>query len=149
MVKPLYKLLNNNNVRKIRLFVVMFLLAVLLPLNCVNAIDAPETKGVGNIYLGFSNVWRRAHPEAYAKETHVNIFVYIGSIISTFAVFLSVAFIVIVLISGYTLIFAGENQEKVRRAKLWLRNGVIGIIILVSIFIISEAVVYMVSRAVQ
>jgi hypothetical protein len=112
-----------------------------------------EKEGLEKAGTGFYKIWAKADPSTTNKASNLNstphLFTAIGSIVSTLSAFLSIAFIVIIIVSGYYLIFAGENQERVKTAKGWLRNGIIGLVIMIAAFMISETVVYFAQQAIK
>lgn len=60
----------------------------------------------------------------------------IGRLINVFLGFVGVILLIILLYAGFLWMTAGGDAEKVQRAKDWIKNAIIGLIILVSAFAI-------------
>lgn len=60
----------------------------------------------------------------------------IGRIINVFLGTLGVVFLVLLLIAGYFWMTAGGDEAKIKKAKAYIRNAVIGLVIIVSAFAI-------------
>ncbi len=65
----------------------------------------------------------------------------IGTIIGVFFSILGIIFLGIVLYAGYLWMTAGGEEEKVERAKKWLINGTIGLVITLSAYSISAFII--------
>lgn len=68
-----------------------------------------------------------------------------GKIVSTFLSILGIVFMVYTLYGGYLWMTAGGNEEHVTKAKAIIKNGIIGIIIIFSvygIYLIVAAIFY-------
>ncbi|MFA6534217.1 MAG: hypothetical protein WCT37_03525 [Patescibacteria group bacterium] len=61
--------------------------------------------------------------------------------------FLGVAFFLIILYAGWQWLTAGGNEEQVTEAKNWLRNGVIGLVIIFGAYLITSFVISQVGGA--
>ena len=73
----------------------------------------------------------------------------IGRIISVFLSFIGVILLIIVVYAGFLWLTAGGNDEQVKKAKKLIMNGVIGLIIALSAFLITSFVVQQVQQAVS
>ncbi|KPJ85033.1 hypothetical protein AMJ57_04660, partial [Parcubacteria bacterium SG8_24] len=62
----------------------------------------------------------------------------IGMIISYFLGLLGLVAVVIMLYAGFLWMTAGGNEEKVSKAKRWMINGVIGLVIILSAYAITS-----------
>jgi len=61
----------------------------------------------------------------------------IGNVISYIFSFLGVMLICIILISYFIMSSAGGDEEKVIKAKKWLKNGIIAILILMAAYMLA------------
>lgn len=66
---------------------------------------------------------------------------YIGVIIGQLLIFLGSVAIVIIVYAGYLWMTAGDNSEQIKKAKQWLINGVIGLVIISTAYAITSFVV--------
>lgn len=71
----------------------------------------------------------------------------IGSIISIFLSLIGVVLLVIIVYAGYLWLTAGGNDDQVSHAKQLIKNGVIGMVIALSAFILTQFIVTAVTRA--
>lgn len=65
----------------------------------------------------------------------------IGNLIAAVLGFLGVLALVVVIYAGYLWTTAAGNEEQVTKAKDWLRNGVIGLIIISLAFALTQFVI--------
>lgn len=73
----------------------------------------------------------------------------IGNIISIALSMIAVILLVIIVYAGFLWLTAGGNEDQVGKAKKWIKNGVIGLIISLSAFLLTSFVVQRVQTAVQ
>lgn len=91
------------------------------------------TSALGNLQL----VGARAYGEAATKRSlQGSIAIMIRSALSLIGIIL----VVIVIYAGFLWMTAGGNEEKVTKAKKWLTNAVIGIVITMLAYAIAEFV---------
>ena len=76
-----------------------------------------------------------------AYDTEDTIQSQIGNIIQTVLTFSGVALLLVILYGGFLWMTAGGNPEQVKKGQAWLKNGVIGIIIVFSAYIIADFVI--------
>ena len=76
-----------------------------------------------------------------------DIRVTIASIINVFMGLLGIVAVVIILIGGFLWMTAGGNEDKVKKAKMWIFSGIIGLIIILSAYAIATFVVQSVVNA--
>lgn len=67
--------------------------------------------------------------------------VIIGTIINDILIFLGVIFLILTVYAGFLWMTAGGNEETVKKAKSWLTNAVIGLIIVLAAYSITSFVV--------
>lgn len=65
----------------------------------------------------------------------------IGGIIAAFLGFLGIIALVIVIYAGFLWMTAGGNVEQIAKAKKWLINGVVGLLIILSAYAITNFVI--------
>jgi TRAP-type C4-dicarboxylate transport system permease small subunit len=65
----------------------------------------------------------------------------VGNVISTFISILGILFLLYTLYGGYIWLIARGNEEKVNTAKDTLKNGIIGLIIVLSAYAISYFII--------
>jgi hypothetical protein len=73
-------------------------------------------------------------------ESDTDVYEFIGTAINFVLGFLGVAFLLIVLYAGILWMTAGGDEEKITQARGWLINSVIGIIIIMAAYAISQFV---------
>ncbi len=73
----------------------------------------------------------------------------VGNVISLFLSLIGVILLVIVVYAGFLWLTAGGNEDQVARAKQLIRNGVIGLIIALSAYLITGFVVTQVQQAIS
>ncbi len=81
-----------------------------------------------------------------AGLSDVSVYVYIGASINAFLGVLGIIFLIIALYAGFTWMTAGGDMEKVTKARQWLINSIIGLIILLSAYALSN---FVISRIVE
>jgi hypothetical protein len=69
-----------------------------------------------------------------------NVFYYIGVVIKNFLGIVSAFLVVMVLYAGFLWMTAGGNQDQVTKARKWITNGVVGLIVTMSAFAITDYV---------
>ncbi len=65
----------------------------------------------------------------------------IGGIISALLGFLGIIFLIIIIYAGFLWMTAGGNSDQIDKAKKWLINGVIGLILLLAAYAIVNFVI--------
>ena len=71
----------------------------------------------------------------------------IGSILYTLFSFLTVIFMILIIVGGYTWMTAGGNEDKVRRAKGLIWSASIGILIVFTSYVITVLVITVIRSA--
>lgn len=74
--------------------------------------------------------------EAAGIGTQNDLITIIGRVINVVLGFTGVIFLLILLYAGFMYMTAGGNPDQVKKAVLWIRNGIIGLIIIVFSFAI-------------
>ena len=65
----------------------------------------------------------------------------VGDIIKTFLGFLGIILVIVIIYAGFLWMTAGGNPEQVKKGQAWLKNGVIGIVIILMAYIITTFVI--------
>jgi hypothetical protein len=103
---------------------------------CVNTVFA---QGTFNPAGEFDAVERGAGIEEGSKDLD---FMYkIAQAIRLFSSLLSIAFLVIVIYAGFLWVRGGNDPENITKAQKWIRNGIIGVFVVLSAFAISSTVI--------
>ena len=90
----------------------------------------------------FSGLKKIAGENAAGYNTaKVNLPATIGTVIQYVLSFLGVIMLLITLISYFVMSGAGGDQAKVKTAKAWIKNGIIGILIVMAAYLLSAAVI--------
>lgn len=76
-------------------------------------------------------------------ETDTDLPTIIGRIINIFLGFMGIVLLGIIVYAGYLWMTSGGDAEQVEKAKKWIRNAIIGLIIIVSSFAITAFVINM------
>ena len=66
---------------------------------------------------------------------------FIGTLISVFISILGIVLLVIIIYAGFLWMTAGGNPDQVGKAKTWMINAVIGLIVLLAAYAISSFVI--------
>lgn len=77
---------------------------------------------------------------AYGEGTESNLLVVIGRIVNGVLVVSGIILTVIILMGGYKYLTAGGKKDEVDKAKEWIKNGIIGLIIILLAYSISSYV---------
>ena len=73
----------------------------------------------------------------------------IGNIISLFLSFVGLILLVIIVYAGFLWLTAQGNEEQVTKAKSLLKNGIIGLVIILGSYVISSFIVFQVDNALR
>lgn len=88
-----------------------------------------------------------AGTQAFGKGTQQDLPVLVGNIISAFLGILGIILVVVIIRGGFLYMMAGGNEDQVKKAKQWIINGIIGLILIVLAFAISNFVVSQLATA--
>jgi len=124
--------------------ITLTLLGALLPLSA----SAQGTQGGQNTNTT-TGLLEQAGKEAQFKTAtgSAGLAGIVGTLINVFLSILGVVFLVLVVYGGYLWMIARGNDELVTKAKDTIRNGVIGLIIVLGSYAISQFVVSGLVRA--
>ncbi len=76
-----------------------------------------------------------------ASEQDTDLPTVIGRIIKVVLAFLGIILLIVVLYGGFLWMTAGGSEEKVDKAKSWIINGIIGLVIILLSYAIASYVV--------
>lgn len=79
-------------------------------------------------------------PENFGGENPVDIREMIIDIVKIVLTFLAIIFLVLIIYGGYQWMTAAGNEDKVSKAKDTIKNGVIGVIIILAAYSITHFV---------
>ena len=65
----------------------------------------------------------------------------VGAYIKVFLALLGIALTMIIVFAGYLWLTAGGNEEQVKKARAWITNGIVGMIITMSAYAITDYVI--------
>lgn len=125
--KPHQSSLSKRRRGSSRLFVVAFTITAL-----VFSLIAPSVFAQSGATEGLTAVGNSA------GLGQSDLFQIIGRIINIFLSFLGVILLIIIIYAGYLWMTAGGDAAKVEKAKLWIRNAIIGLAIIVSAYAITQ-----------
>jgi hypothetical protein len=119
-----------KNFKKIFFFVLS--LVVLLPAG-VLAVDPPAQDNKGLLY-------RAGQTAGYQQGSEQQLSSIVGKIIYGALGLLGVVFLVLIVFAGYLWLTAGGEEAQVEKAKGYIKNGVIGLVIVLTSFGITNFV---------
>ncbi len=100
------------------------------------AFTTPVMAQVSNIQQNFQQTAQAAGVQSQADLPTI-----IGRIINIFLGFLGIIFLILMLYAGYQWMTAGGDAEKVQKAQGTIRNAIIGLILIVSAFAITNFII--------
>lgn len=114
------------NLKNIKFLILIFGLVANLFFSWGNFCSAVPTEGPGTL---LQNVQKES---GYAEATEFSLSEIIGFIIYTILGLLGVIFLGLVVFAGYLWLTAGGDSKKVEEAQKYLKNGIIGLIIILA-----------------
>lgn len=72
---------------------------------------------------------------------------YIGVYVKTFIYMVGVILVVVIVYAGYLWMTAGGNEEQVAKAKKWISNGIVGMILALSAFALTDYILARIGTA--
>jgi len=79
--------------------------------------------------------------QAYGEGTETDLPILVGSIVNVFLAVLGIVLTIIIIRGGFMYMLAGGDPNQTQKAKSWIINGVIGLIIILAAYAISSFVV--------
>lgn len=71
----------------------------------------------------------------------------VGYAIAIATSFFGILFLLIIIYAGFLWMTASGNEEQIGKAKAWLKNGIIGLVIIFAAYTISSLVLYGLGRS--
>lgn len=65
----------------------------------------------------------------------------VGALIQQFLTLIGVVLVVVIIYAGFMWMTAGGDTEKIKKAKAWLTNAIVGLIIVFAAYAIAEFVI--------
>lgn len=133
--------------------ILVFSFLTILTIQCFMFTTSPALaqieQGGSPIMRGVADQLSPFAEEAYKKNyaSGGSPVVYISSIINTALGLMGIVFMAIIIYAGWLWLAAAGNQEDITKAKKWIKNCVIGIIIIMAAYIISSFVINSVLKA--
>lgn len=94
----------------------------------------------------FTGQLEKTGEAVYGTAAGADFYTTLGLIINAALSVLGVVLLVIVIYAGFLWMTAGGNKEQVQKAQKWILNAVIGLVILVSSFAISDFVIELLAK---
>ncbi len=120
---------------KKKIFTLLLVTALFLPTLTLAAVgEAPDPTGA----LG--DVGAAAGIDS-GQDSETQLYNTVGLIINIGLGLLGIIFLIIALYAGFTWMTAGGDSDKVTKARQWLTNAILGLIIILSAYAISNYVI--------
>ncbi len=114
--------------------VLVFLILTIILFGAFTSVQAENVFETANQNL------QQGGEAVYGEGTESNLLVVIGRIVNGVLVVSGVVLTVIILMGGYKYLTAGGKKDEVEKAKDWIKNGIIGLIIILLAYSISSYV---------
>jgi len=111
---------------------------------CIGAIQSEfvnAAENSGNVFEKAQESLGTSGKKAYGENTQSDLPTVVGNVINGFLLLIGIVLTVIVLRGGIKYMLAGGNEEEVTKAKRWIINGIIGLVIVLLAFAISSFVI--------
>jgi len=128
-----------KNAKKKVLSAIILLTFLVLPTILITQTNTAIASSLWDAQVGIEDVGKKAYGESDSPQ---DIRITAMKIVNVVLQFLSVIFLVLILISGYQWMTSGGNEEQVTKAKKNLSNAVIGLVII----LISWSIAYFILR---
>jgi amino acid transporter len=128
-----------KNTKKKVLSAIILLTFLVLPTILITQTNTAIASSLWDAQVGIEDVGQQAYGESDSPQ---DIRITAMKIVNVVLQFLSVIFLVLILISGYQWMTAGGNEEQVTKAKKNLSNAVIGLVIILA----SWSIAYFILR---
>jgi hypothetical protein len=135
------KIINFKNMSEKKFFQKLIILVIafsifLVVANQILAIEQQQQQGQPPTPL---NMLEQAKPAGVSTEK--NPAEIAATVINIALGFLGIVLLGVILYGGFLWMTAGGNEEQVKKAKAWITNGVIGIIIIIAAYSIAHFVI--------
>lgn len=122
----------------ILLFIFLFLFQFSLTIFSAPLVEA-QVKDLGKEVKNLLET--TAEKEGAGFAPYLAPVIFFGRIIRLVLTFVGVVFIIVLIYAGYLLLTAAGNEDQIKRAKSMLWTSVIGLIIIVAAYVISNFVI--------
>ena len=127
-----------KNAKKKVLSAIILLTFLVLPTILITQTNSVSASSLWDAQVGIEDVGQQAYGESTPQDIRITVM----KIVNVVLQFLSVIFLILILISGYQWMTAGGNEEQVTKAKKNLSNAVIGLVIILA----SWSIAYFILR---
>jgi hypothetical protein len=127
-----------KNAKKKVLSAIILLTFLVLPTILITQTNSVSASSLWYAQVGIEDVGQQAYGESTPQDIRITVM----KIVNVVLQFLSVIFLILILISGYQWMTAGGNEEQVTKAKKNLSNAVIGLVIILA----SWSIAYFILR---
>ena len=83
------------------------------------------------------------------QTNKTNLPTFIGSLVQIFLGFLGIIAVILIIYAGYMWLTAGGDSAKVQKAKDYIKNTIIGIVIILISYIITSFVIDQISKTLK
>ena len=128
-----------KNAKKKVLSAIILLTFLVLPTILITQTNSVSASSLWDAQVGIEDVGQKAYGESGSPQ---DIRITAMKIVNVVLQFLSVIFLVLILVSGYQWMTSGGNEEQVKKAKKNLSNAVIGLVIILA----SWSIAYFILR---
>ncbi len=125
--------------RKIPFIIIM--IAIVLGVNTLTA-GAQNSNAAGNANIEFD----LGSMQSYFTPRVVTPQEVLSKLMGIFFTILGLVTVVIIIIGGYKWLIAKNNNEKIKKAKRLVKNGIIGLLIIVCLYFISQLAIFILMR---
>ncbi len=95
----------------------------------------------------FTDSFGRTFDTGSSSELNKSLPRAVGNVISVFIAFIGVILLVIMVYAGFLWLTAGGKEDQIKKAKQYIINGIIGLIIALGAFILTSFVITQVTNA--
>lgn len=119
------------------------LMLVLVPFGALAQFETDSAKGLLDRVAG-----KAGYVTVTGEALDNNAIGYIANIINIALSFIGVIFVVLIIYAGFLWMTARGNDSQVEKAQGYIKNSIIGIIVIFTAFIVSTEVLILVSQSV-
>lgn len=130
---------------KIGLFIgILTALLIITPLAVLASTPAPIFGTVGDETSTYNSFFETQKSAGYETHTEINnSLLYVGTIVQYVIATLGIIIFILIIYAGFRWMTAQGNSEQVDEAKSWLRNGIIGLLLVmmaygIALFIVNR-----------
>lgn len=117
-----------------------YLKTILVVIMMVTVLSFAFAVDAQNVFQDASSNLDTSGKQAFGEGTQSDLPTLVGNIINGFLMVLGILLTLIIIRGGYMYMTAGGNTDQVDKAKKWIVNGVIGLVLILLAFAISTFV---------